>query len=93
MAATEAAPHESTLKGVQAAAQPLYDSADRRQATAADLEAKGVDAGAVETRMRADVSQGQPATEAVAGTASRRAPKARPTRARSSQAQRADVSR
>ena len=92
-AATEAAAHESTSKGAQAAAQPLYDSADRRQATAADLEAKGVDAGTVETRMRADVSQGRPATEAVAGTAGRKAPKARATRARSPQAQRGDVSR
>lgn len=92
-AATETAAHESTSKSAQAGAQPPYDSADRRQVTAADLEAKGVDAGAVETRVRADVSQGRPATEAVASAAGRKASKARATRARSLQAQRGDVSR
>ena len=68
-------------------------SADRRQATAANLEGKGIDAETVATRMRADVSQGRPATEAVAGTAGKRAPKARANRFRSAQAQRGDVSR
>ena len=43
----------------------VYDSAERRDGTAGDLEAKGFDREIVATRMRADVSQGKPATEAV----------------------------
>jgi len=84
---------ETRSQGAQEAAQPLYDSADRRQATAAGLEAQGIGADEVATRMRADVSQGRPATEAVAGAAGKRAPKARANRSRSAQAQRGDVSR
>lgn len=42
-----------------------YDSAERREGTAQDLESKGIDSEAVATRMRADVSQAKPATEAV----------------------------
>lgn|GEM_PF-507000 len=42
-----------------------YDSAERREATAQDLESRGLDHELVATRMRADVSQGRPATEAV----------------------------
>ena len=84
---------ETRSQGAQAAAHPLYDSADRRRATAANLEGKGIDADTVATRMRADVSQGRPATEAVAGAASKRAPKARANRSRGAQAQRGDVSR
>lgn len=89
----QASQHEARSKGSQETAQPLYDSADRRQATAANLEGKGIDAETVATRMRADVSQGRPATEAVAGAAGKRAPKARANRSRSAQAQRGDVSR
>ena len=84
---------ETRSQGARAAAQPLYDSADRRRATAANLEGKGIDAETVATRMRADVSQGRPATEAIAGAAGKRVPKARVNRSRSAQAQRGDVSR
>lgn len=52
-----------------------YDSAERREATAHELESKGLDHELVATRMRADVSQGRPATEAVK-------PAARPAKAR-----------
>jgi len=89
----KASQHDARSKGAQEAAGPLYDSADRRQATAANLEGKGIDAETVATRMRADVSQGRPATEAVAGAAGKRAPKARANRSRSAPAQRGDVSR
>ncbi|CAI7614619.1 unnamed protein product [Penicillium discolor] len=54
-----------------------YDSAGRRAARAAELEGKQIDQETVATRMRADVSQGRPASEAViAGKAA----KARKTR-------------
>lgn len=45
--------------------EQLYDSAERRQTTAAALESKGIAHETVATRMRADVSQGQPARAAV----------------------------
>lgn len=73
-------------------AAPLYDSAERRQQTAADLESKGVSAEAVGAKMRADVSQAKPATEATKGTVGK-APKARNTRGRAPQAQRSEPSR
>nr|WP_181716192.1 hypothetical protein [Cryobacterium sp.]QJS06047.1 hypothetical protein [Cryobacterium sp.] len=73
-------------------AAPLYDSAERRQQTAADLESKGVSAEAVGAKMRADVSQAKPATEATKGAVSK-APKARNSRGRAPQAQRTEPSR
>lgn len=42
-----------------------YDSAERHGAMAAELETKGIDERTLETRMRADISQGKPATEAI----------------------------
>lgn len=41
----------------------VYDSAERRAATAERLEAAGVDSRAIAARMHADVSQAKPATE------------------------------
>lgn len=43
----------------------VYDSAERRAATARDLEARGIDREVIAARMRADVGQAKPATEAV----------------------------
>jgi len=54
-----------------------YDSAGRRAARAAELEGKQIDQETVATRMRADVSQGRPASEAVSAG---KAAKARKTR-------------
>lgn len=48
-----------------------YDSAERREATARELEAAGLDREAVATRMRADVSQAEPATQATRSTPGR----------------------
>ncbi len=53
----------------------LYDSAERREVDAAELEGRGIDKKVVETRMRADVSQARPATDATKNPA--RAPRAR----------------
>lgn len=71
----------------------LYDSAERRSATASDLEAKGIDHEVVATRMRADVSQAKPATEAVAAGAGAKSPKARKARGRGATVQRAGLDR
>lgn len=56
-----------------------YDSAERRESTERTMRMAGVDPEAVSVRMRSDVSQGAPATEAA--TAARRAPLARKGRA------------
>lgn len=70
-----------------------YDSAERRDGTAKDLESRGIDGQTVATRMRADVSQGKPATEAVK-SGGVKTPKARKSRGtRGTQVQRSDLNR
>lgn len=92
LAREQASQAEARSAGAVHAAQRLYDSADRRQVTAADLETKGLSAEAVSAKMRADVSQGKPATEAVKGPVGK-SPKARKSRGRTPQAQRSEPSR
>ncbi|MDA3145773.1 hypothetical protein JSO19_00070 [Leucobacter sp. UCMA 4100] len=70
----EAADYRERATDTRADGALEYDSAERRQATASRMEAKGVDRDAVAARMHADQSQGSPATMATAPT---RAPKAR----------------
>lgn len=60
---------------LESQAEVAYDSADRREHMARDLESIGNDT-AVQARVRADVSQARPATEATR-PASKNAPKAR----------------
>lgn len=60
----------------RAEAGVLYDSAERREGTARELAARGVEPEQVATLIRADVSQAKPATEAVK-TPAGRAPTAR----------------
>ncbi|GAA3707683.1 hypothetical protein GCM10022204_27050 [Microlunatus aurantiacus] len=76
-----------------AEAERLYDSADRRAADAAAMTATGIDPQVAESRMHADTAAGVPATAATTGGRRGRAPKARTTRGRGSQAQRAGVER
>lgn len=71
----------------------MYDSAERRQITAHDLENKGMDQEVIATRMRADVSQGKPAVNAVAPRTLRRVTSARPARARTGPARRLEDDR
>lgn len=73
----------------------LYDSAERRTATASDLDSRGIDQEVVATRMRADVSQATPADAAVRSHATSKSPSARKTRGRgrSTRVQRTDRSR
>lgn len=70
-----------------------YGNAERREAMAQGLESRGIDHETVATRMRADVSQAKPATEATKTDASTKAPKARSTRGRAPQVQRTGLDR
>lgn len=80
-------------EGTRDAGRALYDSAERRGATARGLEAQGIGQEAVAAKMYADVSQAQPATEAVKNGGPAREPKARKARGRGAQVQRASVER
>lgn len=73
--------------------ETLYDSAERRQQTARDLEAQGVSEVASAARMAADVSQARPATDAVHAAARPRSAAAPRTRARGTQIQRTTAER
>ena len=92
-AAAEAEQRGATADRAREDGRTLYDSAERREGTARDLEAKGINREAVATRMRADVSQAKPATEAVKAGAAARTPKARKTRGRAAQVQRTGLDR
>ncbi|MDR7184622.1 hypothetical protein J2X85_001645 [Microbacterium trichothecenolyticum] len=87
-----AAEHERLADAARSDAQPRYDSAERRALTALQMEQQGIGHQAVAAKMRADVSQAKPATEAVKGKPGRGA-KARPNRSRSTQAQRTELGR
>jgi len=76
-AVAEAEQREAIVAGAQADNQTLYDSAERRSATASDLEARGIGGDVIATRVRADVSQAKPATEAIRAGDGGRARKAR----------------
>lgn len=66
---------------------------ERRERTARDLESEGISNEIVATRMRADVSQGKPATEAVKSVGVK-TPKARKGRGtRGTQVQRSDLTK
>ena len=64
----------------RAQGRATYDSPERREAFASELERVGVDREIVATRVRADVSQAAPATEATR-TVTKKSPKARKGRA------------
>lgn len=72
--------------------EALYDSTERREHTARDLEARGVGEAAKAARMSADVSQARPATEAVRAAAIGRSA-ATSRRGRTRQAQRVTAER
>jgi len=72
----------------------IYDSVERRAATARSLQAQGIDPDAVATRMHADTSQATPATEAVKTAGKNPAsPMARKTPSRGTQVQPASLDR
>lgn len=92
-AAAEAEQRETTAAGAREDGRTLYDSAERRSATARELEAQGIDSEAVAARMQADVSQAKPSVEAVKGGLPAKGEKARKARARGPQVQRTGLGR
>ncbi|ANG86345.1 hypothetical protein [Microbacterium aurantiacum] len=84
--------HERTAKSVRAEAGPKYDSAERREADANKLEARGIDKEAVSAKMSADVGNAKPATKAVKG-APATATKAKPARSTAPRVQRSELER
>lgn len=92
-AAAEAEQRETSAVGARQDGRTLYDSAERRSATASELEAKGIDREVVATRMQADVSQAKPSAEAVRGGPAVKGAKARKARARGPQVQRTGLDR
>lgn len=85
--------HGSESDQMRGSSAQLYDSAERRDATADKLEASGIERGVVDTHTRADASHAYPATDAVAKKSPRSA-KARKKRGQvARQAQRGDRGR
>lgn len=89
---TRADLHDREAQDARDQAAPLYDSAERRKATAREMETKGIDQRVVASRMQADVSQAKPATAAVTTQVSR-AKRARAARGKSAQRQRSGLQR
>ncbi|WP_285040041.1 hypothetical protein [Plantibacter sp. lyk4-40-MEA-4] len=88
----EAQSHERAAESARAEAGPKYDSAERREADANKLEARGIDREAVAAKMSADVGNAKPATEAVKG-APATAAKAKPARSAAARVQRSELGR
>ncbi len=65
LALAEAEQHETAADSARSHSRAAYDSSDRRAEFARDLESRGVEKEVVATRMRADISQGRPARDAV----------------------------
>lgn len=76
VAAEQAEQHQAAAEQNRDVAAAKYDSAERRDATAAELRAKGISESDVDVKMSVDASHGKPATAAVQG-GPRNAPKAR----------------
>lgn len=64
--------NEGQAREAGAKSDRLYDSADRRLAVAAELEASGADVEVIEARTLSDTAQARPAREAVTATATKR---------------------
>jgi hypothetical protein len=78
-ARVQVARHHARSHGADQDSRQVYDSAQRREAVAQDLQRRGVDAEVVASMHRADISQGKPATEATKGTRAK-SPAARKSR-------------
>lgn len=91
---TEAERSERDAMRYREDSQNTYDSSQRRDATAASLERQGINEQAIGARMRSDVSNAKPATEAARnGAAKKSSAKARPSRGRGAQMQRSGLER
>lgn len=92
-AAAEAVQRDALGDWAREDGRSTYDSAGRRDATASELRARGIASEVVDTRMRADVSQARPATEAVGAAAAGRSLKTRKSRGRVAHADRTGLDR
>lgn len=92
-AAAETAQRDALGDRARADGRATYDSAERRDATARELRAQGIAGDLVGTRMRADINQARPATDAVAARTTGRSPKARKSRGRAVQVQHTGLDR
>ncbi|MFS0703270.1 hypothetical protein AB6N23_01985 [Cellulomonas sp. 179-A 9B4 NHS] len=92
-ATADADQRETSAGGAREEGRSPYDSAERRSATASELEAKGIDRELVASRMHADVAQAKPAGEAVKGAPAVAGAKARKGRGRGPQVQRTGLDR
>ncbi|WP_298877421.1 hypothetical protein [uncultured Microbacterium sp.] len=88
----EAQSHERAAESGRAETGPKYDSAERRENDANQLEAKGIDREAVAAKMSADVGNAKPATEAVRG-APTTATRVKPPRSIAARGQRSELGR
>ncbi|CAH0177563.1 MULTISPECIES: hypothetical protein [Microbacterium] len=88
----EAQSLERAAESAHAEAGPKYDSAERRENDANQLEAKGIDREAVAAKMHADVGNAKPATEALKG-APANAVRVRSARSAAARVQRSELSR
>ncbi|MFH5824465.1 hypothetical protein [Georgenia sp. AZ-5] len=77
--AAQAEREEARAGVTREAGRDGYDSAQRREALAADLERRGVDQETIAARMTADISRGKHPSEAVK-SAGKKAPRARRSR-------------
>lgn len=74
--------HHDRAQGACEAASTKYDNAERQAGAAADFESQGHDHETVARQVRADVSQGAPATGGTKGSRAPRAHKGRTFQAR-----------
>lgn len=84
--------YDREAEATRAEAGYRYDSAERRENDANELEAKGIDRETVAAKMHADVGNARPATEAVKG-ARAVGTKARPSRPGKGRVQRSELAR
>lgn len=92
-ATVQAEAAQDAAEAARGSGKVLYDSAERREQTARELEARGIGEAATAARMSTDVSQARPATEAVKGGAAGRPTAVRRARGHGPQVQRTPVER
>ena len=87
--------HTATSGNAVEDSKNMYDSSQRRAVMASELEASGIEQEVIATRMRADISQAKPATEATKTNPTNSTKQARRSRShgRGPKAQRTGLSR
>ncbi|GMA33647.1 hypothetical protein [Litorihabitans aurantiacus] len=89
----DALAHAAEAGALRVRAEPAYDSAERREATARGLTEAGHSQRQVAAVMRADVAQARPASQAVSGRPDRKPAQARKGRTQAAEQQRSSLGR